>query len=89
MQFIDSFRCFEIHILTPESYILMPHYLTFIKLLLQNYVLILSSVHLKNIMQKSSVNPANDNDMLIVIMILLTNNCMMIIHEFTHSINIY
>ena len=47
MQFIDSFRCFEIHILTAESYILMLHFLTFIKLLLQNYVLILSSVHLE------------------------------------------
>ena len=62
---------------------------TVINNFLKNYVLILSSVHLKNIMQKSSVNPANDNDMLIVIMILLTNNCVMIIHEFTHSINIY
>ena len=32
MQFMDSFRCPEIHTLTAESYIFMPHYFDFHKI---------------------------------------------------------
>ena len=43
---------------------------------------------MKNIIQKSSVNSANNNDMLIIMVILIISY-MMTIHEFTQSINIY